>query len=65
MKRVNKKKPGCCRLLASLASLSMLKVVQLHEGKQKEKEPWLVLCWIDSSFFGKHTTKIRNKWNNV
>jgi hypothetical protein len=32
------------------------------EGK---KEPWLVLCWIDSSFFGKHTTKIRNKWNNV
>jgi hypothetical protein len=37
MKRVNKKKPGCCRLLASLVSLSMLKVVQLHEGKQKEK----------------------------
>jgi hypothetical protein len=37
MRRVNKKKPGCFRLLASLASLSMLKVVELHEGNQKEK----------------------------
>jgi hypothetical protein len=34
---MNKKKLGCCRLLASLASLSMLKEVELHEGKQKGK----------------------------
>jgi hypothetical protein len=34
-------------------------------ANRRKKEPWLILCWINSSFFGKHTTKIRNKWNNV
>jgi hypothetical protein len=49
MKQVNKKKPGCCRLLASLPSLSMLKVVQLHEGKQKEKRT-MVSSFLDRFF---------------
>jgi hypothetical protein len=49
MRWVNKKKPGCCHLLASLASLSMMKVVELHEGKQKEKRP--MVSYLLDRFF--------------